>query len=353
MAELEFFKGSYENLKNVPIKEGQVLFTTGDKKRILLDIDNKTRAEITSSLDVIKILGEAGTKVEVDGVSYDTIEDALENAPAGSTIKLDSNYSEPITLTAGKEIVLDLNNNDIKNDEATPIAIAANAALTIKGKGTIECNKHGKAPLANNGGIVSLDDGGVDGSIYEKGNGYYTLFNHGMTTINGGIISCPGNYSSLIENGYYDYNSTDPNKGHVEGVNAAEPTLVINGGTIINDYTTIKTDDGAVTIVNGGNIQGYAHHVGKKLTITGGVFSTSNGDENLKVVKLNDGLNVADCYISGGTFETSGSSNITTQGDPKIEITGGKFNRQVPIKFIKVGYKQTLIDDYYVITREE
>lgn len=82
MAELEFFKGSYDNLEKVPIKEGQLFFTTGDKKRILLDIDNKTRAEITSSLDVIKILGEAGTKVEVDGVSYNTIEDALENAPA-------------------------------------------------------------------------------------------------------------------------------------------------------------------------------------------------------------------------------------------------------------------------------
>ena len=352
MAELEFFKGSYDNLKNVPIKEGQVLFTTGGKKRILLDINDETREEL-STLEVIKILGETGTRVEVDGVSYDSFEDALENAPAGSTIKLDNDYNEPISLTAGKEVILDLNNCNIKNDENTPIAIAANAALTIKGKGTIECNKHGKAPLANNGGILILDDGCVIRSIDEKGNGYYTLFNHGMTTINGGIVSCPGNFSSLIENGYRNYNSTNPELGHVEGVNAAEPTLVINGGTIINDYTTIKTDDGAVTIVNGGNIQGYAHHVGKKLTITGGVFSTSNGDENLKVIKLNDGLNVADCYISGGTFETSGNSNITTQGDPKIEITGGKFNRQVPAEFIKTGYKQTLVDDYYTVSKEE
>lgn len=353
MAELEFFKGSYDNLKNVPIKEGQLFFTTGDKKRILLDINDETRAEITPSLDVIKILGEAGTKVEVDGVSYDSIEDALENAPAGSTIKLDSKYSEPITLTAGKEIVLDLNNNDIKNDEATPIAIAANAALTIKGKGTIECNKHGKAPLANNGGILVLDDGYVVRSIDEKGNGYYTLFNHGMTTINGGIISCPGNYSSLIENGYYDYNSTDPNKGHVEGVNAAEPTLVINGGTIINNYITVKTDDGGVTTINGGDIRGYVYHVGKKMTITGGLFSTSNGDMNVQVVKLNDNLNVADCYISGGTFETSGEVNIAAKGNPLIEITGGRFNKQVPEEFIKAGYKQTLVDGYYTVSKEE
>lgn len=353
MAELEVFKGSYDNLKNVPIKEGQILFTTGNKKRILLDIDDETRAEIGSSLDVIKILGEAGTKVEVDGVSYDSIEDALENAPAGSTIKLDSNYSEPITLTAGKEIVLDLNNNDIKNDEATPIAIAANAALTIKGKGTIECNKHGKAPLANNGGILILDDGCVVRSIDEKGNGYYTLLNHGTTTINGGIVSCPGNYSSLIENGYYDYGSTNPDKGYVEGVNAAEPTLVINGGTIINDYTTVKTDDGGVTTINGGNIRGFVYHVGKKMTITGGHFSTSNGDMNVQVVKLSEVLNAAECYISGGTFETSNEVNISAIGNPIVEITGGRFNKRVPEEFIKAGYKQTLIDGYYTVSKEE
>ena len=62
---------------------------------------------------------------------------------------------------------------------------------------------------------------------------------------------------------------------------------------------------------------------------------------------------MADCYISGGTFETSGNSNITTQGDPKIEITGGKFNRQVPAEFIKTGYKQILVDGYYTVSKEE
>ncbi len=353
MAELEVFKGSYDNLKNVPIKEGQLLFTTSGKKCILLDIDDKTRAEFESSIEVIKILSETGTKVEVDGVSYDTIEDALENAPAGSTIKLNSNYSEPISLTAGKEIILDLNNSDIKNDEATPIAIAANAALTIKGKGTIECNKHGKAPLANNGGILVLDDGCVVRSIDEKGNGYYTLLNHGTTTINGGIVSCPGNYSSLIENGYYDYNSTNPDKGYVEGINAAEPTLVINGGTIINDYTTIKTDDGGVTTINGGDIRGFIYHVGKRMTITGGLFSTNNGDVNIQAVKLSDDLNMAECYISGGTFETSNEVNISTSGNPIVEITGGRFNKRVPEEFIKAGYKQTLVDGYYTVSKEE
>ena len=61
MAELEFFKGPYDNLAKVPIKEGQLLFTTGDKKRILLDIDNKTRAEIASSMIVTFTLTDPTT----------------------------------------------------------------------------------------------------------------------------------------------------------------------------------------------------------------------------------------------------------------------------------------------------
>ena len=95
------------------------------------------------------------------------------------------------------------------------------------------------------------------------------------------------------------------------------------------------------------------YHVGKQLTITDGLFSTSNGDENIQIIKSSEVLNAATCYISGGTFETSGEVNITAKGDPAIEITGGRFNKQVPAEFIKVGYKQTLESGYYTISKEE
>ena len=62
---------------------------------------------------------------------------------------------------------------------------------------------------------------------------------------------------------------------------------------------------------------------------------------------------MAECYISGGTFETSNEVNISTSGNPIVEITGGRFNKRVPEEFIKAGYKQTLVDGYYTVSKEE
>lgn len=50
MSELEFYKGSFEKMSSVPIKEGQFIVTTDENnKAIYLDIDDNTRTQITSS----------------------------------------------------------------------------------------------------------------------------------------------------------------------------------------------------------------------------------------------------------------------------------------------------------------
>ena len=76
----------------------------------------------------------------------------------------------------------------------------------------------------------------IEGSVDEKGNGYYVVVNHGYTTIDGGIFTSPGGMSSLIENGYYNYNSNLASTGYVEGQNVQSPKLTINNGLFINDY---------------------------------------------------------------------------------------------------------------------
>ena len=46
---LKALAGSSENLNNVPIEEGQLIFTIDKENRqVFLDIDNTTRVEITS-----------------------------------------------------------------------------------------------------------------------------------------------------------------------------------------------------------------------------------------------------------------------------------------------------------------
>lgn len=85
---------------------------------------------------------------------------------------------------------------------------------------------HGKAAIFNNGTVV-LNGGTYDRSkeigtsASESGsNSYYTIVNHGTMTIAAGVtVQTAGNdnqygkYSSLVENGYYNYSSKEPRSG--------------------------------------------------------------------------------------------------------------------------------------------
>ena len=278
------------------------------------------------------------------------IQEALKNV-ISAEVALPTGLVENLTISADQTITLDLNGTDTITDQVNPLQVAYNGSLIIKGDGTVECNKNGAASIENNGTLEILN-GVISRSIDEKGNGYYVIVNHGYTTINDGIFSSPGGMSSLIENGYYNYNSNLASTGYVEGQNVQSPKLTINGGLFMNDYITIKNDDNGEGFINNGQFYGMIYHVGRTLDIKDGYFNASNGYENIQVKKLNQNLNCADCYISGGTFETNGSVYIFGRGNPTIIITGGKFNKKVPDEYIGKGYIQTLIDGYYTITKE-
>lgn len=120
-------------------------------------------------------------------------------APAGSTIRLNANFDNSVSID--KALTIELNGNDIINNEKTPIDIKVNGDLTIKGQGTIECNKNENAAVFNNGNIT-INNGKLQRTTDISGNGYYTAVNHGTMTINGGMFMSGGEFSSMIENGY-------------------------------------------------------------------------------------------------------------------------------------------------------
>ena len=123
-------------------------------------------------------------------------------------------------------------------------------------------------------------------------------------TFNDGLVSCDKEYSSLIENGYYDYSNNDPAKGFVTGQNEAAPKLVINGGSFMGGLYVIKNDDNGYAEINGGDFYGTIYTCGKLLTINGGNFRCDDY-YNLRARKLNDDINVADVIITGGVFNCS------------------------------------------------
>lgn len=350
-SDVAYFIGQKESLPEDPnTKEGTMCLVGED----FYIYDGKKWRELQGkssqgTIEVIKIKGEdqesSADEVEINGTKYSTIEEAIQNTINNDTIILQKTVKN-INIPEGKNINIDLNNINILNNEDNPVKINNNASLIISGDGCVECNKHGKASIENDGNTTIMN-GEYKRSIDEKGNGYYVIVNHGEMSIYDGIFSSPGGLSSMIENGYYDYLS----QYHL-GESAEYPKLIINGGTFINTYTTIKNDDAGICEINGGNFYGMLYNVGKSLTINDGYFYTDDGYEIIQCKKNNDDINAGILIINGGIFETTCDKILSSINNAEIIIKGGKFNKPLPEEFIASGYKQKLVNDYYNIIKE-
>ena len=283
------------------------------------------------------------------------------------TYKLNSNLARNLTVKNGASVILDLDGhtltNDANNDTNTDtITVENGGTLTITDssstKGTIDNVSHQKAAIFNNGTVTikggvkitrSKETGEKPASGTEK-NTYYNIVNHGNMTIDDASVNQNGNFSSLIENGYYSY-STD----HTTGNNAEAPQLTIKGGTFSGGINTIKNDEGGdLTIDNGtfsnttqcavmnwntATINGvtftddaysvvyngsYNNHASGKLTVNGGKYSGSNFlgvYSNPGTVSVTDGdfTGIKDMvkektnntkFISGGTYKALPTANL-------------------------------------------
>lgn len=358
--DLPYLVDKEEILENVSIFLGKLdeLPTTADnpdgticivKDVPYIKVGDSWEKLAVGDVEVIKIKDDQDDALDIDGVHYTSTQEAIDAVASGTTIQLAGAPTTALSIPPGKQITIDLNGENIVNNEVNPIRVKSDGILNLQGTGSVECNKNG-APVLSNSGVLAVYNGVYLRSVDEKDNGHYVAVNHGVMNIFNGTFSSPGGLSSLIENGYYNYNSGDSSTGYVEGLNDERPILQVFGGTFINNYVTIKNDDGARCVIEGGNLMGMIFNTGRDLIIKGGSFTATDGYENIQNVKSNEDLNAATCYISGGTFETNGDVNISSNG--LIEITGGKFNKKVPTQFIKEGYIQELIDGYYTVKKE-
>ena len=306
-------------------------------------------------LDVIKVYSDSidDTSMSIDGIKYDTAAEAINAVPDGGTIKMAGGLGADEIINVEKKLTLDMNSAVIVDNNKCPMEIGTSGELTLSGNGSVECNKNAE-PAINNCGKMIIENGNYTRKVDEKNDTFYTILNHGETTIKGGVFQAPGNVSSMIENGYYDYNSTDPKHGHVAGKNAEICTLTINDGTFINAFYVVKNDDNGIVNINGGKFYGTIFHNGIEMTINDGYFEVSDGTYNIGLRKLNDNMNAGKTTINGGTYISNGTSNFKiNDGEPEVIIKGGKFNKEVPAGFIAEGYKQSLVDGYYIVTKSE
>lgn len=296
----------------------------------------------------------------------ETLQSKIDASASGTTIDLDKDYAESITIANNKTITLNLNGHKITNTNGqNTITVASGATLNVidtdrQLKGSVDNTSHGKAALYNNGTTVIsagkwMRSQEVGTTTSSNGNSYYTILNHGDLTINSGSYANKGTFSSMIANGYYAYTAQTPNEfqNYVEGTGQSAPTLTINAGTFTGGLNTIKNDDNGTTIINGGTFTNTAqdcvqnHNI---TTINGGIFKgmASNG------AVYNHGCDATydkgELTITGGVFEgnTYALANVSSANTAKVEITGGRFSHSVS-NFLSSSYEEADFGGKYAI----
>ena len=302
-------------------------------------------------------MGESATAAvaEVKGLSYPSLQAAIDAAPRNATVKLLADTKENVTITANA-ITLDLNGHTLNGStgERKP-ALAINAVrVTVQDSSEAQTGTIMREDTAENSGVSShyvIDLQGKNG---------FLLFNSGTVKNNSGAGGTKG--ASLVRIG------SDSNK-------KAHPVMTIAGGTFTQDnFVAIKVDFGTLHmkagVINSKNsyaIENWLNANIKENAVVNGNVSTwtydggSNSNLNISGGTVNgnvesvtyDGAEgkTAKVSITGGTvngtLNTVDYSTGTTSNDPTkatIEVTGGTFSTD-PSRYLIEGSAATQNSD--------
>ena len=225
----------------------------------------------------------------VPALAAGTLQDQINAAgTTPTTIKLDQNYKENITIAAGQTITLDLN------------------GYTLNG-GTVK-----ETPTITNNGTLTITG---EGEVYREDTStttttYYVVKNTGTLT---------------VESGYFHNDSGKPDKwagtSLIQNIGTASHTAVMNiyGGTFEQQHFGVLKND-----------------VYSEMNITGGTFKTQGGRINNQSY-VYAALNYGKLNISDGTFTGSVSTNSYYDPSESVDyvgsttITGGMFEDAITI----------------------
>lgn len=315
------------------------------KEKFLAMSENNSSARIQNIIDDVTALD--GSIIVND---KESLENAIKYADATETpIALQADITGDFVIDKDKNVSLDLNGYKITN--TSDHTITNNGTLTIKDSsektGTIDNVTHARAAVWNNGNAI------LEGGTYTRssenginkensgGNSYYNIVNHNHMTIKSGVtVKQDGNFSSMIENGWYNGNQ-----------NTAETPsiMIIEGGTFSGGLNTVKNDDyGELTINDGtfSNISQAAFLNWNTATINGGNFEVN---DNAEAVILNGYGNATmdkgELTINDGNFNTAQNDVSFVQtmySDPgytsgTIEVNGGNIYGDILLSDVTEG----------------
>ena len=247
--------------------------------------------------------GTTAAVAEVKGMSYPSLQAAIDAAPRNVTVKLLADTKENVTISTNN-VKLDLNGHTLNGG-----TVKAKPALTVTARVTVMDSSETKT------GTIMREDTAENSGVSShyvidiQGKGWLT-FESGNVTNNSGAGGTKG--ASLVRVG-------DDSVSKYPGLN-------IKGGNFTqNNFIVIKVDRGDL-FLNGGTLNSansYAIENWHRATVKGG---TVNG--NVSAWTYSGGFN-SDLTISGGTVNGNVES-VTYDGaegkTAKVSITGGTVN---------------------------
>ncbi len=274
----------------------------------------------SQSFSTFTVEPAAAYVAEVNGESFETLDDAITAAQSGDVIVLLSDINA-VTARIRKDITLDLGGNTIYE---AYINIYAN--VTVKNGSIINVSQ--SYPLVVEKGVLTIDDVDIEASASDRAiwvRAGELVFNSGSVLATKGVNNTTTNYIAAIHT-------------------AENTNVTINGGTITVDTPNNK----AIAI--------YGNYEGANVTINDGKLSTSGANYSYGInvdgnITVHGGEIITNekCYAgSSGVTNSYNHAIVTALGD--VTITGGTITTNGPKGYIvSVGRSYNAVDQDIVI----
>ena len=271
---------------------------------------------------VVTVLPE-GTTSLVNGVSYETLKDAVDAAKVnGGTVELvaDVVNSTSIRILNNQEVTVDLNGNDISFASDQYFEVSG-GTLTLTGEGTVKESDPYYGPIFINRKIMQVSPLTInvdEGVTLEGSSGIFVDYGAARAARNT-TINLKGNINSVRDRagnvGYAIYV-----QGNIKNTNNYPVINIYEGSEINSVGMGIYAAGYAEWNIYGGIINANITAIGiksGKLYISGGTF-TANGEENIPTPAWGNGM------IGSGSALQIESNDGYAQG-MVINISGGEF----------------------------
>ncbi len=301
-------------------------------------IPNGMNATVDASV-VIENLAKARAAVAaVGGQYFASLQDAIDAAEAGETVKLLDNIdlTDGLEIAADDAIILDLNGKTISYNS---IETKANAAitnygdLTINGAGKVTYNGvgdsafgYGTNTISNEGGTLTVNGATIEntttiGSSVAIDNN--STLGDTILVLNSAIVTSEKNAIRQYAN------SAAVNKVEINGdseISGSRALMIQLPGGNTADAPKVDADINGGKLTGTGDMAIYSYSYGNSYTdvavdITGG---TIEGPVALGGGSANGGAGAENLTITGGTF-TDEVYTYNSKTEPEIEISGGDF----------------------------